>query len=408
MSDLKPKRRVLISAGDLSGDLLLSKVLVQLREQAAQAGQEIEFVGLAGEKCEEQGAVLLARSEEVAVVGIVEVLSRLKHIFKVLGRLGAELDKVDSVICVDFPDFNFKLAQIAKKKGKPVDYLVSPQIWAWRGKRVEKMRSLTRKVYPVLPFEETYLREHGVNALYLGHPLRDILPPRNRRESREELGIKADEFVMALLPGSRHSEIKRHLSILIRSWKRFTKEASRRHFTQRYRAVLPMPKDWNMEKMASVLGNKDREIFESLLASQEWRLNTKSWVTLQAADFGWIASGTATLEAAYYQLPHILFYRLSWLSARMIRSMTSYFTGDGNGAGLPNILLAKRVIPEILQNDFTPERLSLETLELQGNQIKLTAMKRELRWIPKKLGEAGVSARMAEDLWALWTKSRPA
>lgn len=399
---------MLISTGDLSGDLLLSRVIEHLHQIASQNGDEIEFVGLAGEKCEAQGAKLLARSEDVAVVGIIEVLARLREIFKILGRLGQELDAVDSVICVDFPDFNFRLAQLAKKKGKPVDYLVSPQIWAWRGERVNKMRELTRKVYPVLPFEESFLRENGVHAQYLGHPLRDILPPRNRRESREVLGVKADEFLMALMPGSRHSEIQRHLPILVRAWKLFTKEAKRRHMTQRYRAYLPMPKGWNLERIASVLKGKDREVFDELLATQEWRLNNDSWTTMQAADFGWIASGTATLEAAYYQLPHILFYRLSWLSARMIRSMTSYFTGNGMGAGLPNILLNKRVIPEILQEDLTPARLSLESLELLGHSIRMSSIKRDLRWIPKKLGEAGVSQRMAEDLWALWTKSRQA
>lgn len=400
------KKRILISAGDVSGDLLLSRVIFHLKEKAKENDIELEFVGLAGEQCEKQGAVLLARSSEVAVVGIVEVLSKLRHIFKVLGRLGQELDRVDSVICVDFPDFNFRLASLAFKKKKAVDYLVSPQLWAWRSSRVEQMRRLTRKVYPVLPFEESFLREHGVNAQYMGHPIRDILPPRNRREARDLLGLKTDDFAFALLPGSRKSEIKRHLPVLLNSWSLLTREATRRHIPLRYRGVLSLPKEWTLENLLVLLSSQDAQLLESFLSSQEWRLNHESWTTMQGADFGWIASGTATLEAAYYQLPHILYYRLSWLSARMIDSMTSYFDSNGRGAGLPNILMERKIIPEILQNDLTPDRLARETLELIGNSIKMTALKRDLRWIPKKLGESGVSARMAEDLWALWTKSK--
>lgn len=396
------KRRILVSAGDPSGDLLLSKVISTLLEKARAEGHELEFVGLAGDRCEQAGVKLLARSEEVAVVGLAEVLSKLRTIFGVLRKLTDELDSCDSVICVDFPDFNFKLAEAAGKKNKPVDYLVAPQMWAWRGNRLAKMRRLVRRVYPVLPFEESFLKQSGIDARYLGHPLRDVLPPRARRTSRETLGLKEEDFLIAILPGSRRSEIKRHLPILVRAWDVFSREAARRHFPQRFRVQIPLAKGFDLDTLRSFLGSKDLELFESFLASQEWRINRESWLTMQAADFGWIASGTATLEAAYYQLPHLLFYRLSWLSARMIDSMTPYFSSTGGMAGLPNILLEKRVIPELLQNDLTPSRLAMETIELLGNSIKMISIKRSLRWIPKKLGEANVSVRLSDDLWTLW------
>ncbi|MEO5666779.1 MAG: lipid-A-disaccharide synthase [Bdellovibrionota bacterium] len=396
------KKRILVSAGDPSGDLLLSKVIEELLVKAKQNGLELEFVGLAGDRCEAAGVKLLARSEDVAVVGIAEVLGKLRTIFGVLSRLSAELESCDSVICVDFPDFNFKLAEAAAKKNKPVDYLVAPQMWAWRGNRIDRFKRLVRRAYPVLPFEESFLRQSGVDARYLGHPLRDVLPPRNRRAAREELGIKEEDFLFAILPGSRRSEIKRHLSILVRAWAIFQKEAEHRHLPQRFRAQIPLAKGFDLDSLRAMLSGRDLQLFESFLASQEWRINRDSWLTMQAADFGWVASGTATLEAAYYQLPHLLFYRLSWISARMIDTVTPYFSNEGGMAGLPNILLEKRVIPELLQNDLTPDRLSLESHELLGNAIRMTSMKRNLRWIPKKLGEAHVSSRLAEDLWTLW------
>lgn len=396
------KRRILVSAGDPSGDLLLSKVIVELLQKAASNGVELEFVGLAGDKCEAAGVKLLARSEDVAVVGLAEVIGRLPTIFGVLRTLSDELESCDSLICVDFPDFNFKLAEAAGKKNKPVDFLVAPQMWAWRGNRLKRMRSLVRRVYPVLPFEESFLRQAGIDARYLGHPLRDVLPPRSRRLARETLGVKDEEFLLAILPGSRRSEIKRHLPVLVRAWEHFTREATRRHLPQRFRVQIPLAKGFDLDTLRSFLGSKDLELFESFLASQEWRINRESWLTMQAADFGWIASGTATLEAAYYQLPHLLYYRLSWLSARMIDSMTPYFSAEGGMAGLPNILLERRTIPELLQNDLTPARLAMETLELLGNSIKMNSIRKSLRWIPKKLGEANVSSRLAEDLWTLW------
>jgi lipid-A-disaccharide synthase len=124
-----------------------------------------------------------------------------------------------------------------------------------------------------------------------------------------------------------------------------------------------------------------------------------------AADFGWIASGTATLEAAYFQLPHILIYRLSWMSALMIRNMTSYFQNPDGMAGLPNLLLGRRVIPELLQDDLEPKRLVVETLELLTNASKLDEIRKSLRFVPKRMGEPGCSTRISDDLWSVWAGS---
>ena len=400
------KQRVLVSAGDPSGDLLLSRVIFHLKEMGTQHGVDFEFRGLAGPKSEAAGVEIHGRCEDVAVVGLTEVVKKLPKIFGVLGQLEKMIPESDRVICVDMPDFNFRLAKMAKKRNIAVDYLVCPQVWAWREESVEEIRQLFRRVYPVLPFEETYLLERGVNARYLGHPLRDILPPRARKQKREELNIPDDVFAMAVLPGSRRSELKRHLPILIEAWALFQKEAVRRHVEKPYRALVPVATGIRREDLEAMLSKKHQAMLSAWLNSKEWQLCESSWDVMQASDFGWIASGTATLEAAYYQLPHILFYRLSWLSARIIKSLTSYFTGNEGMAGLPNILLESKVIPEILQDDLNPRRLAFETVELVSNTIRMNTMKKQLRFIPKRLGETGVAARMAEDLWGLWGLSR--
>jgi lipid-A-disaccharide synthase len=393
-------KRILVSAGDPSGDLLLSKIIEHVHAQAPGA---YEFVGLCGPHCEAQGVKAIAHSHEVAVVGLFEVLKNLRRLFGVLDRLTHELDNVHAVLCVDFPDFNFRLARLAKKKGKPVDWIVAPQVWAWRSGRVVEMKTLLRRLYPVLPFEQSLFREHGIDARYLGHPLRDILPPRSRRNAREMCRLLPDEIAIAVLPGSRQGEIARTLPILVRSWEIFLKQMRRRHDERRFRAVLPLAPGVKREDLNAVLNASDLEKMQAWIHAGDWLLADDAWTVLQAADFGWVTSGTATLEAAYYQLPHVLVYKLNALSAMIIKSMTTYFTSDGGAAGLPNILLEKPVIPELLQGDLSPARLAAETVELLSDGIRMASIRRDLKWIPKKLGEAGSTARIAEDLLGLWS-----
>lgn len=382
--------------------MLLSKVITHLKELAVQREVEIEFVGLAGKHSEKEGVRLIGRSEEVAVVGLTEVFKNLRHIFEVLKKLGDELPRSDRVICVDMPDFNFRLARMARKRGMSVDYLVCPQVWAWREDRVFELKKLFRRVYPVLPFEEDYLNQRGVSAKFLGHPIRDVLPPRARKKAREDLGLLDDIFAMAVLPGSRKGEIARHLPILVDAWEIFIRESKRRHQGALFKALLPFKAGTTRADLEPLLNTKQKKLFNQWINSKEWVICEDSWQVMQAADFGWVASGTATLEAAYYQLPHILFYRLSWLSARIIRSLTSYFSAEEGRAGLPNILLERNVIPEILQNNLSPERLAFESLEILANPIQMNRIRKHLRFIPKRLGKAQVAERMAEDLWEQW------
>lgn len=400
-------KRILVSNGDASGDLILSKVIEELKKNSA---EELEFVGLCGPLSQAQGVKALGRVQDVAVVGAVEVLRNLRKIFGTLTTLGQEIDRCDSLICVDFPDFNLRLATLAKKKGKPVDYIIAPQVWAWRSGRLPQIKNLVRKLYPALPFEEEIFREAGVNAQFLGHPLRDLLPPRARREARQSLEFTDRDFVFCVMPGSRHSEIKRHLPILLKAWELCRKKYRDDGKGFGWKAVLPMAKGWRVEEIKALLGDDEQVNLEALLASGEWKISDNSHRAQMAADFGWITSGTATLEAAYYQLPHILVYKLNALSVFILARLTSYFSRDNAAAGLPNILLGKNVIPELLQNQLTPERLAQETLYLLNDATKLFQMKQELRWIPKKLGEAGATRRIAQDLLHSWNalKSGPA
>ncbi len=394
-------RRILVSAGDPSGDLILSHIVEALRKLSP---EPLEFEGLAGPQSAAAGVKLLAESSDVAVVGIWEVLARLRTIFGVLARLEARLPEVDSLLCVDFPDFNLKLAKMAQARGRPVDYVVAPQVWAWRGGRMPLIRRLVRRLYPALPFEEELFVDAGVSAKFMGHPLRDDLPPRNRMGAREEMGLARDASLLAVLPGSRIGEIQRHLPLLLDTWEQFRVLRRRRVLKGEWKALLPLAPGWDEPKFFGILKAPDAERLRALLASGEWVLARDSRRVLMAADFGWVASGTATLEAAYYQLPHILFYRLSGFSAFLIRRMSRYFTEEGGSAGLPNILLGRPVIPELLQDDLSPTRLAAESVELLTDPVRMNTLRKSLRFVPKKLGEVGVAERIAADLLAVWKR----
>ena len=393
-------KKILVSAGDPSGDLILSRLVREIQEKAG--ADAPEFFGLAGPNCEAAGVRLIAKSQDVAVVGVTEVLKNLGKILGTLKTMENALAQADGLLCVDFPDFNFKLAARAKKMGKPVDYLVAPQIWAWRHGRISQLKNFVRRLYPILPFEEGFFREAGIDAHYFGHPIRDVLPPKARKSAREDLKIHSDDFLFALLPGSRRSELAKHLPIFVEAWHELRIELSRRRDSRIVRVVLPLAPGLTLEDLKATLTLSQQRKFQTWIDYREWVIDDDSWKTLQAADFGWIASGTASLEAAYYQIPHILVYKLNRLSALLIQRGSHFSTGLGL-AGLPNILLEKSVIPELLQSNLDPKRLRSETVELLYDQGRLQALNRELRWLPKKMGASGVLERIAEDYLKLWS-----
>lgn len=392
-------KRILVSAGDPSGDLILASLVRAMREGAPNTS--FEFVGLCGPASEAEGVKPLASAKDVAVVGISEVLRNIRKIFGTLDLLRAELPRVDSLLCLDFPDFNLRLAAMARNQKVPTDYIIAPQVWAWRHGRLPQISRCVRRMYPVLPFEEELFRNAGIDARFLGHPIRDMLPPRARREARKEFDLKPEDYCLAILPGSRSTEIRRHLPLFLDAWDELERFEKRRGFEPPRHALLPMAPGWDELSIEALLSDKDRARLRHRI-TYGWRFVRDSRRALMAADFGWIVSGTASLEAALYMLPHVLVYRLSRLSAFLIRASSQYFRPGEGFAGLPNILLGRETIPELLQDQLDPKRLALETFELRHDNTRLTELNRSLRYLPKKLGNPGAITRMAEDLLHLW------
>jgi lipid-A-disaccharide synthase len=349
--------RVAIVAGEASGDLLGAALVRALKAR----WPATEFVGIAGPKMQAEGVKTLYPMDTLAVRGYVEVLKSLRAILAIRRGLVAELlaNPPDLYIGVDAPDFNLGVEARLKAKGIPTVHYVSPSIWAWRGERVHKIARSTGHVLCLFPFEPPLYEKVGLKATFVGHPLADAMPLVPDREgARSQLRLAGVRPAVALLPGSRMSELELHADLFI--------DAARELSAARPELRFLVP----------FATRETREYFEQRLYVKEAHelpiemLFGHSTLALHAAEAAIVASGTATLEAALARCPMVITYRLSPFSYRMVmkRALLPYF-------GLPNILAGEFVVPELLQDDATPANLS----QALGNWLDHKAARERLR-----------------------------
>jgi lipid-A-disaccharide synthase len=325
-------------AGEASGDLLASLLLQGLRER----WPGMQAAGIGGPRMLAQGFDAWWPSEKLSVFGYVDALRHYRELLGIRNALRERLlaERPDVFIGVDAPDFNFGLEQPLKAAGVRTVHFVCPSIWAWRGERVKKLAAAADHVLCLFPFEPALLAKHGVAASFVGHPLADTIPlqvPRN--ESRMTLGIAEDATVVALLPGSRRSEIRYIAPALLQAAALMARRRSGLRF------LLPVAPGL-------------RQIVEPLLTEHAAGttielVDGRSHEVLAACDVTLIASGTATLEAALFKRPMVITYRMHWLNWQYMkrRAYQPWF-------GLPNILSGEFVVPELLQDAATPEALA--------------------------------------------------
>ena len=326
-------------AGEASGDLLASLVLAGVKQRWPQA----QCMGIGGPRMAEQGFEAWWPHERLAVRGYIEVLRHYRGIVGIRQALKARwLAQPPQVFMgVDAPDFNLSLAQSLRESGVPTMQLVCPSIWAWRPERVSTLRRSVDQVLCLFPFEPELLRQHGIAATYVGHPLAQAIPMHpDRLAARVRLGLPADARVVALLPGSRASEIQYLAERFVRTALLLAKRHPDLHF------VLP-----------AVPSLKPRlDALVQQLRATEWVrvLSGQSHDALAACDVTLVASGTATLEAALFKRPMVIAYNMHWLSWQLMRRQRLQ-----PWVGLPNILLQDRAVPELLQEQATPEAMAL-------------------------------------------------
>lgn len=350
------KLTIAMVAGESSGDLLASRLLSGLRPQLPDA----IIHGIGGPRMAEYGFRSDWPMEKLSVRGLFEVLAHYREIKGIQVALRNKLlqERPAAFIGVDAPDFNFGLEAPLKQSGIPTMHFISPSIWAWRGGRIKKIAKAVSHMLVVFPFEEAIYRKAGIPVTYVGYPLAEVIPMEpDVAAARAELGLPVDAKVVAILPGSRMSELKYNTTTFIAAAQRLAER------DQSIRFVVPMA------------GEKQRAYFGELVAKAGLAdvplqlLSGQSHVAIAAADAVLVASGTATLEVALFKKPMVIAYKMMRASWEILRHM-----GYQPWVGLPNILAQEFVVPELLQEAATPQALADELWK----QIDDTAYRKHL------------------------------
>jgi lipid-A-disaccharide synthase len=372
--DSAKSKQILIVAGEASADLHGSNLVRAIQK----LDSNITFYGIGGKKMEDAGVRILVSSSEMAVVGLTEVLSRLRVITRAYLKLRTILkhDHPDLLILIDYPDFNIALAKGAKRFNVPVLYYISPQVWAWRQGRVKKLVDRVDRMAVILPFEEGFYRQKGLDVEYVGHPLLDAMPQDLSKENAlRELGFKATFPILGLLPGSRKEEIKNLLPAMVKG----VEIMSSRY--PHIRCILPLAPTISREAVAPITEPSPVEI--KILEGDIYK-------ALKACDIALVTSGTATLEIAMAAVPMVIVYRVSPISywiGRMVIKVPHI--------GLVNLVAGEEIVPEIIQNEVSPERLAREALSILEDGQKRENMIRKMEALRERMGKGRPSERTA-------------
>lgn len=362
-----------IIAGEASGDLHASNLVAEIKKK----DKKSEFRGCGGDLMQAQGVQLLKHYSSMAYMGFVEVAV---HIRKVLRNIADTKKDIlayqpDALILVDYPGFNLRIAKFAHEKGFKVYYYISPQVWAWKRGRVRKIKASVDKMLVILPFEEEFYRQYGVDVTYVGNPLLDELAKfgsgnRSIFLRRNSLGEKRE--IIALLPGSRKQEIKRMLPMMLKAVS---------HFPE-YQFVIAGVSSIEKELYKRIIGNTD--VF--LIENQTYEL-------LQNSSAAVVTSGTATLETALFTVPEVVCYKSSGLSYRLAKAMIKV-----KYISLVNLVMDREVVKELIQGDLTEENIVKELDQLLHNGKRQRRLLEDYDELKERLGNAGASEKAAAEI----------
>jgi lipid-A-disaccharide synthase len=369
--------QILISAGEASSDMYAARLAIALRERTG-----AEFFGMGGPRMAEAGVELLADYHEVAVVGIAEVIHKIPSVVRVQNRLAREAvrRKASLAILVDSPGTHLGVARRLKNRGIPVGYFIGPQVWAWRSGRVRIVKRRVKHMVVIFPFEEKIYREAGVPVDFVGHPLADVVKPSmTREEFAARHGLSADRPIVALLPGSRASEVARNFPAILEACEQLTLEMSGGSAPQFVHAAAP-----GLGQAASA-GERARA---HLVLK---RIEGQTYDVLAAADCAIVASGTATIEAALLGTPMVVVYRVAPATAFILRRLvhTPFFS-------MVNLVAGRPVVTELMQDDFTPAAVAAEVRRLLESSAACEEMKSGLAGVRASLGTGGAIERAAD------------
>jgi lipid-A-disaccharide synthase len=368
----------MVSCGEASGDLYAGALVHELRALEP----DVHVFGFGGGHFASAGGQLLADYRGHTVTGLAEVLLQLPRTYALYRHLVAEAKarRPDVFVAIDFPDFNFRLGQALHKAGIPVVYYISPQLWAWRPGRLQTMKGFVDRVLPIFPFEEQMYRDAGIPVEFVGHPLIDLAKATEPRGAfLTSQGLQPDAPTIALLPGSRPNELHAILPGLMAATTRIRARVPRAQFVL---ARAPRLTDALLDPAIRM-----RTECKLPLAIVEGRADD----VLASSDVVLTASGTATVQTALHERPMVIVYRLSPLTYTIGRPFVKIDT-----FGMVNLVSGKRIVPELIQDGFTPDTVAAAVVTLLLDQTARDTMIGEIRAVKKKLGGPGASRRAAE------------
>jgi len=370
--------RILISAGEASGEFYGAELMKALRQQISRSSPNagIEFFGVGGEQMRSSGCELLVDAREIAEVGIVEVIKHIPTIYRRFRQVVREAGRrrPDAAVLIDFPDFNLRLARELHKLGVPVIYYVSPQLWAWKQRRIERVRNYVRQMLVIFPFEEKFYRERGIAAMFVGHPLANLPAPSVTREQfASQYQLDPGRQWIALLPGSRRGEVSRIFPVLLQVAQLLGPQ---------YVYTVPVASTLDAAWMASFLRN---------YAGPPITFTRDARASLLHARAGAVASGTSTLEASLIGTPFAMVYCVAPLTWRLGRRLVKV-----DRFAMVNLIAERDVVPELVQTDFTPQRVCDELRRLIPDGPARQTMMEDFLEVRRRL-EADDSGESASD-----------
>jgi lipid-A-disaccharide synthase len=370
----RAQKEILLVVGEASGDAHGAQ-LVQALHQRDPA---LKIYGVAGEQLQRTRFEALFSVSKLTGMGLVELFGNLGNLWQAYALLKRALKerRPNLLVLIDFPDFNLRLAKLAKSLRIPVLYYVSPQIWAWRKGRVRQIARWVDHMAVIFPFEAPFYARHGVKATFVGHPLLESVRARaDRATTLRKIGLDPAKDAIALLPGSRHGEVSRHAPVM------------------RAAAVL-LARERDVQFFCVCASTIDAAAMSASLEHPSVRIpviQKERYDAIHAADLVWAASGTVTLETALLGRPMIIVYRLSWLTFLIARMLVRV-----DHIGMVNLIAGERLVPELIQSAANPERIAAESRALLDDAPARAAITAKLMGLRERLGGAGAAERVAD------------
>lgn len=367
--------KIMLSVGEASGDLHGASVAAALKLLEP----NIELFGMGGKAMRDAGVTVNYDIAGLGVIGFVEVIKNLGKLFELRDNLAALMDqeRPDALVIIDYPDFNMRLAKIAKRKGIPVVSYISPSAWAWRRGRAKEVANLVNKVAAIFPFEAEVYRNAGADVTFVGHPLVDIVKPSmSREEAFRYFHASPDKPVVLLMPGSRHQEICNLLPVMLEACREVT-------------AQLP-----DCQIFLPVASTISQEMLQTMIDGYAMNITLttdKTYDLMGIADVAIAASGTATLETSLMGVPTVIIYKMAALTYLLGKLLVKI-----PNIGLPNIVAGRRIVPELLQDEANPRTIATETLTLLTDKTVRDRVMADLAEVKEKLGQTGAVHRVAE------------